>query len=409
MAENKIVETVRMVTGEEHTEPATPAPAQNIVLDASTPSVRSIVRVVLVTLIILFIANSLTSILGALTYLFFLIVLSIFFAYLIEPLVQMIRRPFEVASRDKYMPRPLAIATAYLIVFSTIGVTVAVLTPMVSEQVRQFTTSLPAYTTSIQRQFRDLSNRFERYRIPEPVQEQINEKAAGVAGTIGSGVTDFFIGFLGYLPWLILVPVLAFFFLKDANLFRLSLLRIFPSGDWRARMESIIHDVNTTLAAYTRAQLISCVLIGTLCTVAFYLLGVNYALLLGVLAGILEFIPLLGPITIAIIAISVAALESPWEALYVFIFLAVLRLLQDYVFYPRIVREGIHLHPLAIILSVLAGEQVAGIPGVFLSIPVVALLTVMYKHILEHSGSKGIVANMLAPKENSEEIAEAGK
>ncbi|MDQ3041582.1 MAG: AI-2E family transporter, partial [Acidobacteriota bacterium] len=162
----------------------------------------------------------------------------------------------------------------------------------------------------------------------------------------------------------------------------------------------------TTLAAYTRAQLISCVVIGTLCTIAFYLLGVNYALLLGVMAGILEFIPLIGPLTIAIIAISIASLESTSEAIYVFIFLAVLRLLQDYVFYPRIVREGIHLHPLAIILSVLAGEQVAGIPGVFLSIPVVALLTVVYKHILEHSGSKGIVANILAPKENSEESVE---
>jgi predicted PurR-regulated permease PerM len=79
--------------------------------------------------------------------------------------------------------------------------------------------------------------------------------------------------------------------------------------------------------------------------------------------------------------------------------------LQDYVFYPRIIREGVHLHPLAIILSVLAGEQVAGIPGVFLSIPVMALLTVVYKHVLEHSGSKGIVANILAPKENSEEEA----
>jgi predicted PurR-regulated permease PerM len=403
MADNKITETVKIVAGEEHNEPEITQPAQNVVLDASTPSVRSIVRVVLVTLIIWFIANSLTSILGSLTYLFFLIVLSIFFAYLIEPLVQMIRRPFEVANRDKYMPRPLAIATAYLVVFSTIGIAVAVLTPVVNEQIKEFTASLPSYTTSIQRQFRDLSNRYDRYRIPEAVQQQINEKASGVVGTIGSGVTDFFISSVSYLPWLILVPVLAFFFLKDANLFRISVLRIFPSGDWRARMESIIHDVNTTLAAYTRAQLISCVLIGTLCTIAFYFLGVNYALLLGVLAGILEFIPLIGPITIAIIAITVASLESPWEALYVFIFLAVLRLLQDYVFYPRIVREGVHLHPLAIILSVLAGEQMAGIPGVFLSIPVVALLTVLYKHILEHSGSKGIVANMLAPKENSEE------
>jgi predicted PurR-regulated permease PerM len=403
MAENKIQETVKIVAGEEHNEPTTTAPVQNIVLDASTPSVRSILRVVLVTLLILSVADFFKSILTSLTYLFFLIVLSIFFAYLIEPLVRMIRRPFEVANRDHYMPRPLAIASAYLVVFSTIGVAVAVLTPIVSEQVRQLTTNLPTYSSSIQAQFRDLSNRYQRYRIPETVQGQINEKATSVVGAVGTEVTNFFISLVSYLPWLILVPVLAFFFLKDANLFRVSVLRIFPSGDWRARMESIIHDVNTTLAAYTRAQLISCILIGTLCTIAFYLLGVNYALLLGVLAGILEFIPLIGPLTIAIVAISIASLESTSEAIYVFIFLAVLRLLQDYVFYPRIVREGIHLHPLAIILSVLAGEQVAGIPGVFLSIPIVALLTVVYKHILEHSGSKGIVANMLAPKENSED------
>ncbi len=406
MNNNKITETVKIVAGEDGGEPAVAQPAQNIILDASTPSVRSILRVVLVTLLILFVADFFKSILTSLTYLFFLIVLSIFFAYLIEPLVQMIRRPFEVANRDKYMPRPLAIASAYLAVFLILGITVAVLTPRVVEQAKQLTLSLPAYSSSIQRQFRDISNRYERYRVPEAVQTQINEKVTGIVGAIGTEVTNFFISLVSYLPWLILVPVLAFFFLKDANLFRISVLRLFPSGDWRARMESIIHDVNTTLAAYTRAQLISCVVIGTLCTIAFYLLGVNYALLLGVMAGILEFIPLIGPLTIAIIAISIASLESTSEAIYVFIFLAVLRLLQDYIFYPRIVREGIHLHPLAIILSVLAGEQVAGIPGVFLSIPVVALLTVVYKHILEHSGSKGIVANILAPKENSEESVE---
>ncbi len=404
MADNKIAETVKIITGDEGIEPAVAHPAQNVVLDPSTPSVRTIVRVVLVTLIIIYIADSLKAILVSVTYLLFLIILSIFFAYLIEPLVQMIRRPFEVANRDKYMPRPLAIGVAYLTVFLTIGIAVALLTPIVIEQAKQLSVSVPDYAASLQKQFKYASTRFERYQIPEAVQTQISGKASGIVGTIGSGVTEFFIASISYLPWLILVPVLAFFFLKDANLFRLSLLRVFPSGGWRARMELIIHDVNTTLAAYTRAQLISCLLIGTLCTFAFYFLGVNYALLLGVLAGFLEFIPLIGPLTIGITAVTIASLESPSEGFYVFIFLAVLRILQDYVFYPRIVREGIHLHPLAIILSVLAGEQLAGIPGVFISIPVVALLTVVYKHIMEHSGSKGIVANMLSPKENSESV-----
>jgi predicted PurR-regulated permease PerM len=70
-------------------------------------------------------------------------------------------------------------------------------------------------------------------------------------------------------------------------------------------------------------------------------------------------------LTIAIIAIVVAALGSPWHALYVVLFLGILRIMQDYVFYPRIIREGIHLHPLAIILSVLAGEQVAEFQAFF--------------------------------------------
>ncbi len=395
-----------MITGEdEKSVDEVAQPAQNIVFDPSTPPVRSIVRVVLVTLLILAIAGFLTTILSALTYLFFLIVLAVFFAYLIRPLVEMIRHPFDNPSYDKFMPRPVAIAIAYLIVFVTLGIAVTFLTPIVVEQARQFSVSLPDYTSSIQSKFNDLNTRYKRYQIPEAIQTQINEKATAVVGTIGAEVTRFLINAIYYIPWLILIPILAFFFLKDANLLRVSLLRVFPSGDWRTRVESVIHDVNTTLAAYVRAQLISCLLIGTLCTIAFYIIGVDYALLLGVLAGVFEFIPLIGPLTLAIIAITVASLESTSEGIYVFIFLGVLRILQDYVFYPRIVREGIHLHPLAVILSVLAGEQVAGIPGVFLSIPAVALLTVLYKHILEHSNSRGIVSNMLAPQENSEKAA----
>jgi predicted PurR-regulated permease PerM len=143
-------------------------------------------------------------------------------------------------------------------------------------------------------------------------------------------------------------------------------------------------------------------MIGTICTIGFYILGNNYALLLGVLAGILEFIPILGPLALAIIATVVGGFESGWQAAWTAVFLGVLRILQDYVLYPRIVREGIHLHPLAIILSVLAGEQVAGIPGVFIAIPLVALATVLYKHILEHTESRGFFTGLLEPKENKE-------
>ena len=172
------------------------------------------------------------------------------------------------------------------------------------------------------------------------------------------------------------------------------------AGRWRIRAEAVLQDVNTTLAAYTRAQLTSCFLIGLICTIGFYLLDLKYALLLGILAGIFEFVPLLGPATIGLVVILTAAFsDDPWKALYVAIFLIVLRVIQDYILYPRIVRGGIHLHPLAIILSVLAGEQVAGIPGVFLSIPIVAVATVIYRHVLEHKGSRSLLSNWIEEAE----------
>lgn len=380
--------------------------SRRVFIDPSTPPVRSIIRTVIITLLILAVWNSVLGIVTSLTHLFFLIVLAIFFAYLIEPLVQMIRRPFDQSNRSHYMPRSLAIGVAYLVVFSVLGIGIASLAPRVAEQARLLAANLPSYVTSLQNSFKGLNTRYQKYQIPEQYQDEINDKisenVAYYGGELTSTLGAIVVAIVSYLPWLVLIPILAFFFLKDANLFRLSLLRVFPTGGWRTRIESLLHDVNKTLAAYVRAQLISCLLIGFICTIGFYILGLNYALLLGILALAFEFIPLIGPLTLAIVAITVAgASQSASTALYVALFLIVLRILQDYVFYPRIIRGGIHLHPLAIILSVLAGEEIAGIPGVFLAVPIIALITVVYRNMLEHTGSRGLVANILAPKEEN--------
>jgi len=378
---------------------------ERVFIDPSSPSNWAVVRVVLLTILILYLAGFVATLIVSLTHLFFMIVLAIFFAYLIEPLVELIRRPFIERSKEKMMPRPLAIAVAFLLIFTVLGVAIASLTPQVIEQTKEFATKLPAYVTSVQEKINVFNTRYIKYKLPKDLQDTANQKLSDFLGEFGTQTTStagtVAIEIVTYVPWLILVPILAFFFLKDAHLFRVSLLRIVPSGTWRDRIESVLSDFNKTLAAYTRAQLTSCVLIGTICTIGFYLIGLDYALVLGILAGVFEFIPLIGPLTLAFIATLIAGFsDNPWHALYVVVFLAVLRISQDYFIYPRIVRGGIHLHPLAIILSVLAGEQVAGIPGVFLSIPVVALLTVLYRHILEQSGSKGLIAGILAPTEN---------
>jgi predicted PurR-regulated permease PerM len=338
--------------------------ARRVFLDPSSPPTRSIVRLVLVFFISLLLIVSVLFFAYLLSSLIFLVFLSIFFAYLIDPLVRLIRRPFKERNLEKLMPRSVAIIISYVMVFTVLGVGIAYLAPVVTEQAKDLTKNVPGYLDSGQSRLNELNRRF---RVPEDTQKQIKEKISTTIGDIGSYITTFLLTVITYAPWLVLIPVLSFFFLKDINTFRLLFLRVFPSGRWRARAELVLEDVNTTLRAYARAQLFSCFLIGFACTLGFYLLGLNYAVLLGILAGVLEFIPLIGPLTIGIIATVVASLSvSPKTGLYVAIFLIILRILQDYVFYPRIVREGIHLHPLAIILCVLAGEQIAGIPGVLI-------------------------------------------
>ena len=378
---------------------------QRVSLVSSSPSVRSIVRVVVIVLLLLAVKDFLGIVLSSLTYLLFMIVLAIFLAYLINPLVELIRKPFE-GSFPRLMPQALAIALSFLIVFSVLGIGIYYLAPGISNQARAFVENVPTYTTSVQSAINDMNRRLDRMRVADSVQSQINERINTFLESAGTFVTTILgmsaIYVLVSLPWLILVPILSFFFLKDAHLFKVGLLRIVPVGDWRSRIESVMADVNSTLKAYTRAQLISCVLIGIICTVGFYALGNDYALLLGILAAVLELIPLIGPLTLGILATMVSGLESGWQALWTMVFLIVLRIVQDYLIYPRIIREGIHLHPLAVILSVLAGEQVAGIPGVFIAIPLVALLTVIYKHVLEHTSSRGLFTGLLEPKENKE-------
>jgi predicted PurR-regulated permease PerM len=243
-------------------------------------------------------------------------------------------------------------------------------------------------------------------RLPGPARDSVKETIGQTITTLGNYIQASAVEgatfALSHGFWLVLIPILAFFLLKDADSFRRSALRMLPRGRLRWRGDEFFQDVNSALAAYIRAQLIACLLIGVVCTVGFYILGVPYALVLGILAGVLEFIPLVGPLVVAIIATLVASFHSPGTAIATLAFLVVLRIVHDYVTYPRIIGSGIHLHPLAVILAILSGAELAGIAGIFLAIPVVAIVSVSYRHWMEHRGKdEGLVATLLQPAEQA--------
>ena len=329
-----------------------------------------------------------------------LLLLSMLFAYLIAPIIEFLCRPVTWRQRAWAMPRPLAIAIVYLALFASVGVTSYVLLPLLGAQVTEFGRQVPVYVAHARDHLQAWRHFVNTDRLPQGVRQAVDRTFARTADAAGDTLTRGFGGLLpllGYLPWFILIPVVAFFLLKDGAAFRRTMLLTLPRGRLRGRGAEVFADINDALAAYMRAALLACLLVSVLCTVGFVLIGVPYALLFGVIAGLLEFIPLVGPLAVALGATLVTSFHSLNHAVWVVAFLGALRLAQDYVIFPRLVRRGIHMHPLGVILAILCGAELAGMAGVFLAIPAVAVLSVMHRHLLEHRGSGGLVSELLTP------------
>src|SRR5690349_21538676 len=333
-------------------------------------------------------------VISKITGLLLLLVLSIFFAYLVSPLVEFLRRQRTIGGRTIAIPKVVAIALSYLIILAAILVAVFLILPSLSNQFPEFTGQARVYWKTLNDRTQDVI-KYSR-RLPEPLVQRANDAVQSAGTKVSDTATEFAaaaLGYVVYIPWLVLIPILGFFLLKDAESFRRSALRMLPRGRWRWRGDEFFQDINSTLAAYIRAQLTACLFIGIICSIGFTLLGLPGGLVMGFLAGVFEFVPLVGPLTIALLAALLAMFHAgPFNAFLVLLFLGVLRIVQDYVIYPRLIGQGIHLHPLAVIFAILAGEKLAGVAGIFLAIPVVAIFTVSYRHWKEHRGNEGIAA-----------------
>jgi predicted PurR-regulated permease PerM len=373
---------------------------------APASQTRAILRLVL---LLLAVAGGLWM-LYALRSVILLLLLSMLFAYLIAPLVESLCRPVTWGRRPWTIPRALAIAMVILALFASVGIASYVLLPLLGAQVTEFGRQVPSYMAYAREQVQAWQHFIDPAHLPQGIREAIDRTFASTIDAAGVSLSHGFGGLLpllGYLPWVILIPVVTFFLLKDGQSFRRNILLTLPRGRLRGRGAEVFEDINDTLAAYMRAALLACLLVGVLCTIGFVLIDVPYALLFGVVAGLLEFIPLVGPLVVAVGATLVASFHSINQAIAVLVFLGTLRLVQDYVVFPRLVRRGIHIHPLGVILAILSGAELGGIAGIFLAIPAVAVLSVMHRHLLEYRGSGGLVSELLNPTQSATDAARA--
>jgi len=277
----------------------------------------------------------------------------------------------------------MAIIIVYLLTAGAVVLALEKVGPLLSDQLSAFFENMPNYAKKLDEYAKQLSALPNRYRLPpgwrQSLTDGLNSAVTGLLDWLQS-VAFKTVRLATYLLWLVLIPVLGFFFLKDAKAISDRLLSSLPAADMRYRVATFLNDVSETMAGYIRAQLLACLIVGVVMGVGLWLLGLPYPLVFGVGAGLFEFVPLVGPISLGAVALLVASFHSWRNALLVFAFLAIYRMIHDYVIYPRLISRGVEVHPVVVILAVLSGAELGGVVGVFLSVPVAALLIVCWRH-----------------------------
>jgi predicted PurR-regulated permease PerM len=196
--------------------------------------------------------------------------------------------------------------------------------------------------------------------------------------------------------WLILIPILSIFLLKDGQSIGENLVALTRAPAEKETLRGIVGDVNVMLGSYIRAQLTLAALTMVAYTVVLSVMHVRYALILGPLAGIFEFVPVVGPAVAAIIVFVIAVLTSFPHLIWLVIFLGAWRLIQDYVNSPHIMGKSLEISPLVQILAVLSGGEIGGVVGALISVPAVATLRILWRRLTNEKGADAPIASEIS-------------
>jgi predicted PurR-regulated permease PerM len=312
----------------------------------------------------------------ALRHVLVLVALSLFFAFLLFPLVRL-------TERRLIQSRLLAITLVYLVLLAAVGGAGVAVGPRLATEVQSLAQQLPEVSKGIQSGELVVSLLARKGWEWQQIR-QIDQLLQTHMGTIIGYAQQAAAEALRWLAgaWVVvLIPVFAFFILKDAERFTSLVIWRLGSGRQRGMWWGLAEDLHVLLGQYVRALVLLALITFVAWSAVFLTAGVPYALVLAAIGGALEFIPVIGPLTAGVVVIGVGLFTGyahPWLLL---VFILVWRGIQDYAASPLIMGRGIDIHPALVIIGVLAGGEIAGVAGMFLSVPLIAAVRIVWRRL----------------------------
>lgn len=320
-----------------------------------------------------------TKLIPALTPFFYALLL----AYFLVPLVRQLEA--------RGLPRVTAILVVYLLLLVGVTLLGVYVIPTMVAQVNSFIKQLPTISIRAQELLLQLADQYERIDLHPAIMESIQNSLLRLQGGLTSLfdlIGQFFFSLFSSVVVIILVPILSFYILKDMETIQAGILDLVPAS-YQPRVRFLAARVNAKLGAWVRGQVLVGLITGALVFAGLQVLGMDYALVLGLLVAMFNVIPYFGAIMGAVPAVLLGLLRSFNLGIKVLILQVVVQQIESFVLAPQILGRELSVHPLLLILALLIGTQFGGVLGMLLAGPVVAILLDVAKHWWLRQWEKG--------------------
>lgn len=281
---------------------------------------------------------------------------------------------------EKKLPRTLSILLIYLVFVAFIGFVLSAVGPVFTKQVTDLFNSIPSYVKQIQIFIKQMSNSQwftwimnQDFVSVAKIESSIGEYLTSLPENITGSLSSVFGVVTNIALTAVTVPFILFYMLKDGHRFPNLAVKILPEK-YKNEGLKIFKDLYETLAAYIQGQLIVCLFVGTACFIGFWIAGVKYALILGLIIAVTNIIPYVGPFLGATPAVIIAFLDSPTKAFIALIIVVAVQQTDGNLLSPLIIGRRLNTHPLTIILLLIGAGSFGGILGMILAVPAYALL-----------------------------------
>ena len=320
-------------------------------------------------------------VLSRLKWLFIYFSFALMLAYFFDPLYKFLL--------NKRAPKVLAIIIVFGIIIALLILTIFFLIPSVINQLNILYKEIPNFIENYQNLILSIKPQLSKFIDPDNVEillkENLSELQRGVLG-FSQSIIIYLSNIVSSITFgIVIIPLILFYLMRDIVIFKENLY-IFVSRENKKEFKEALEEIDHIISGFIRGRIIVCFIVGTLIGIGLYFLNLKFALIIGIVSGVFNFVPYLGPIVGVILALIFALGSSWWTLLMILVLFVLVNQLEAIYLNPNILGKGLGLHPLTVILSILICGQLLGILGVLVAVPLAAIFKVLAVRYLIQEG-----------------------